>query len=157
MNWEAIGALGEVAAALGVVATLFYLALQIRFGAQAKRWETQQAVMTEIRAGISLLIADAHLAETYAEFRETGDVSKPRRAQFELWVSNQFRIYEDIHTSYRNGFVEHEFWRSRRDFMRDFYLSTPLVRRSITSATTGPSARRKPNPAIQSSLKTLER
>ncbi len=121
--------MGEVAAAVGVVATLVYLARQIRFGAEAQRQATQQAVMTEIRAGISLLIADEHLAESYAEFREMGDVAKSRRAQFELWVSNQFRIYEDIHTSYRGGFIGEEFWRSRRKFMRDFYLSTPLVRR----------------------------
>ena len=30
MNWEAIGAIGEVAAAAGVIITLGYLALQIR-------------------------------------------------------------------------------------------------------------------------------
>ncbi len=30
MNWEAIGAIGETAGAVAVVATLFYLAIQIR-------------------------------------------------------------------------------------------------------------------------------
>ena len=31
MNWDAIGAMGEIVGAMAVVATLFYLAIQIRF------------------------------------------------------------------------------------------------------------------------------
>ncbi len=31
MNWEAIGAVGEVGGAIAVVATLLYLALQVRY------------------------------------------------------------------------------------------------------------------------------
>ena len=32
MNWDAIGAIGEIDGAIAVVATLFYLAAQIRHG-----------------------------------------------------------------------------------------------------------------------------
>jgi hypothetical protein len=35
MNWEAIGAIGEVVGAAGVVATLLYLAVQVRLSRQA--------------------------------------------------------------------------------------------------------------------------
>ena len=35
MNWEAIGALGEIIGALAVVATLVYLATQVRYAKQA--------------------------------------------------------------------------------------------------------------------------
>ena len=31
MNWDAIGAIGEILGAIAVVATLFYLAVQIRY------------------------------------------------------------------------------------------------------------------------------
>jgi len=40
MNWEAIGAVGEVAGAVGVIATLGYLALQIRRSNSATSSET---------------------------------------------------------------------------------------------------------------------
>ena len=30
INWEAIGAVGEIAGAIAVIATIFYLSLQIR-------------------------------------------------------------------------------------------------------------------------------
>jgi len=44
MNWEAIGAVGEVAGAIGVIATLLYLAAQIRQNTRAMRGATQDAI-----------------------------------------------------------------------------------------------------------------
>ena len=43
MNWEAIGAVGEVLGALGVIATLSYLAVQIRQNTRTVRSATHQA------------------------------------------------------------------------------------------------------------------
>jgi hypothetical protein len=37
MNWDAIGAIGEVVGALGVVVTLAYLAIQIRQNTDSAR------------------------------------------------------------------------------------------------------------------------
>ena len=37
MNWEAIGAVGEIVGAITVFATLIYLAIQIKHGARAAR------------------------------------------------------------------------------------------------------------------------
>lgn len=37
MNWEAIGAIGEIIGAMAVVATIFYLGRQIRTEAQRAR------------------------------------------------------------------------------------------------------------------------
>ncbi len=44
MNWEAIGAIGELAAALVVVLSLFYLAAQIRNNTKQSRLNSIQAV-----------------------------------------------------------------------------------------------------------------
>ncbi len=37
MNWDAIGAIGEVLGALGVIATLIYLTTQLRLNTNAMR------------------------------------------------------------------------------------------------------------------------
>ena len=42
INWDALGAIGEVAGAIGVVATLVYLAVQIRQNTQVTRASTAQ-------------------------------------------------------------------------------------------------------------------
>ena len=45
MTWDAIGAMGEWAGAIAVVATLFYLAKQIRQSNQMSRYSAVRQVM----------------------------------------------------------------------------------------------------------------
>ena len=44
MNWDAIGAIGEVSGAVAVVVTLIYLAGQLRQNTQALRSSTYEAI-----------------------------------------------------------------------------------------------------------------
>ena len=46
MNWEAIGAVGEVVGGIGVITTLGYLAVQIRQNSNVIRSSTRQAIST---------------------------------------------------------------------------------------------------------------
>ena len=48
MNWDAIGAVGEWAGALAVVATLFYLALQMRQSRQTERAVAQRDLLLRV-------------------------------------------------------------------------------------------------------------
>jgi len=48
MNWDAIGAVGEVSGAIAVVATLGYLAVQIRQNTSAVRANSAQAFADSI-------------------------------------------------------------------------------------------------------------
>ena len=43
MNWDAIGATGEVLGAVGVIVTLLYLSLQVKASTQASRVESKLA------------------------------------------------------------------------------------------------------------------
>jgi hypothetical protein len=45
MNWDAIGATAELLAALGVIVSLLYLALQVRTGNRNDRMESARSVM----------------------------------------------------------------------------------------------------------------
>jgi len=47
MNWEAIGAIGEVLGALGVIVTLVYLAFQIRQNTSALKLNAEQSAVNE--------------------------------------------------------------------------------------------------------------
>ena len=44
MNWDAIGAIGEIVGAIAVLATLIYLALQIRQNTKAVRLESRNSL-----------------------------------------------------------------------------------------------------------------
>jgi hypothetical protein len=55
LNWEAIGAGGEVLGAMGVIVTLGYLAAQIRQSSKATRSSTRQAVSTaQVELGLQV-------------------------------------------------------------------------------------------------------
>ncbi|MDA1372383.1 MAG: hypothetical protein O2971_16680 [Proteobacteria bacterium] len=49
MNWEAIGAIGEILGAFAVVATLVYLATQIRYAKEAASDANRIARATGVR------------------------------------------------------------------------------------------------------------
>ena len=49
MNWDAIGAIGEIAGAVGVIATLLFLGLQIRHSAKSTVAATFDAILAEWR------------------------------------------------------------------------------------------------------------
>ena len=52
MNWEALGAIGEIVGAVAVIATLGYLAVQIRQNTRSVRAATLQSVLARVyRAG----------------------------------------------------------------------------------------------------------
>jgi hypothetical protein len=64
MNWDALGAIGEVVGAIAVVVSLLYLAVQIR----AQNRESQVAAAHEILAafrGMQIPLQDPGLAELW--------------------------------------------------------------------------------------------
>jgi len=72
MNWDAIGAIGEVLGATAVVATLVYLGVQIRQNTEREKM-SQEFVANQYFHDLRMLIAsDENLADI--EFRDTRDL-----------------------------------------------------------------------------------
>jgi hypothetical protein len=81
MNWEAIGAVGEVLGAIGVILTLVYLAVQIR---QNTAMMTAQTVQASVDATQRVLLFRAEHAEVRAVLRKARDDEELDRDEFEL-------------------------------------------------------------------------
>ena len=62
MNWEAIGAIGEVLGAAAVVATLGYLAVQIRQNSRAVKNSAAQSMLSEANASLRVASSDPSTA-----------------------------------------------------------------------------------------------
>ena len=62
MNWEAVGAVGEVLGALGVIATLGYLAVQIRGNARSTSIATFQNSMRSAQDLATLVAQEGELS-----------------------------------------------------------------------------------------------
>ena len=86
MNWEAIGAIGEIVGGVGVIATLIYLAVQIRQNTRSVEAATYQSVAESL--------ADA-------SYRLIGAPSSPRDRL--LLFIGTIRRYENLHFQVRRG------------------------------------------------------
>ena len=91
MNWDAIGAIGEIVGAVAVVATLFYLASQIRQNTRMARAEMTKDLYLASRAAIMDVTSSDRLAEIWADIRPFEDEAAARRHTF---YQSFFRLYE---------------------------------------------------------------
>jgi len=91
MNWDAIGAIGEIVGAIAVVATLFYLARQVQQSTRMSRAEMTKDLYLASRSAILDLTSNDKLAEIWAEIREFDDADVARRYTF---YQSFFRLYE---------------------------------------------------------------
>lgn len=113
MDWEAIGAVGEVLGALAVVATLGYLAVQIRQNTKAVRIQTYQAIMdSSNRLGDSL--AEQNVDETYRKGRKNPESCSPEEwAQFVLIAGQVMNLYEGLYLHHQSGAIDDDFFVNR--------------------------------------------
>jgi len=67
MNWEAIGAIGEIVGAMAVVASLVYLATQIRQSTKVARSATRNAIAESAQRLGQDFIDDTGMAEIFVK------------------------------------------------------------------------------------------
>ena len=77
MNWEAIGAIGEITGATAVVITLIYLAVQVRQNSQNQHSSTSWAITQTLDALIARISSDAELTDIWLRGRRDLDDLNP--------------------------------------------------------------------------------
>jgi hypothetical protein len=110
MNWEAIGAIGEILGAIAVVVSLIYLAVQIR----ANQKEVRLAAMHEISVGFRESIstfADPQMAELFTRANLQNDtLTDAETLQLVVGMQRIFRVWEEAHNQYRAGRLDKHTW-----------------------------------------------
>ena len=117
MNWDAIGAIGEIVGAIAVVATLFYLARQIQQSTRMSRAEMTKDLYLASRSAILDLTSNDKLAEIWTEIREFDDADVARRYTF---YQSFFRLYELQFNLSNQGLLEDSIARSYMLVIRMF-------------------------------------
>jgi hypothetical protein len=120
MNWEAIGSIGEVGGALGVVATLVYLSLQIRQNTRSSRLASFQS-STELLSHINTTIAsNDDLADIFSRiYQDAGTVLTPKeRLKFNFINLALFRAWETAFFQRREGLALGQSWQRYEQSIR---------------------------------------
>jgi hypothetical protein len=114
VNWEAIGAVAEMIGSLAVLATLVYLAFQIRQASRiAKSTSTNQA-----RAGVSdtlsAISGDTEAVNTYTKGMVDPDsLALHEKVRFDLIIFQTLRVTETAFYEYKEGLISAELWESQ--------------------------------------------
>ena len=114
MNWEAIGAIAEMIGSLAVLATLVYLAFQVR---QASR-NTKSASTNQVRAGVigalSAISSDTEAVKTYTKgLVDPDSLELHEKVRFDLMIFQTLRVTETVFYEYKEGLISAELWESQ--------------------------------------------
>ena len=107
MNWEAIGAAGEILGAIAVLVTLIYLAIQVRQNtAQQKREE-----LVSIQHGQNSVVSQLQSPKIMGAYVRTAEKKSPTiedRGTCFSWVLQYLNHFQIVHEFYRDGSLEEE-------------------------------------------------
>ncbi|MGB1141623.1 MAG: hypothetical protein ACPG1A_12040 [Halioglobus sp.] len=120
MNWDAVGAIAETVGGIGVILTLFYLALQIRGSNRVATAQSRQS-MTEFAMGITRFRAEH--ADRYARIA-AGEVLTPGDQEFLYWSHLQMLTYgEAYHQQFQLGLMPDSHWEGFSNWIEDYVKS----------------------------------
>ena len=107
MNWTAIGAIGEILGAAGVIVTLLYLARQVSQNTRATRLSTSHSIAAAARDWNRPLLTDPELAWTFQVGTEDPtQLDEKEQARFIELCFSLLRMFEDAHYQYEKGALD---------------------------------------------------
>ncbi len=119
MNWEAIGAIGEIAGALAVVLTLLYLARQIQESRKATVAQIYQGRADAASRSIGLYPIGARVAYSLdfsdAVFEQLSD---EEREQLGSYMLDLMVRLDNLYFQYRQGFFPEDFFENVKQSIR---------------------------------------
>ena len=118
MNWEAIGAVGEILGAAAVVVSIIYLSIQIRSNTRATKASASfdathsWALTNELVHQMSDEVLEV-FRRSYGPDARPGDFSHAERIRISAHTRALFQKLEGQYFLYRFGFLEPDLWRKR--------------------------------------------
>ena len=120
MDWEAVGAIAELFGALGVIASLIYLARQISHNSKIVQGSTNQAVADSAQARLLSAASSESLAEVVSKLRAgDGDaLTETQSRQAFYYRHATFRGFENVFFQHRSGLSSDRSWDSYERLIR---------------------------------------
>ena len=109
MNWDAIGAIGEVVGAAAVVGSLLYLAGQVRMSARASAVESKMQSTTLLYTYIDSLINSPDLLDLQARgIADIEALAKGDYVRFSNMSMKAFWMFSASYFQYRSGTIDED-------------------------------------------------
>jgi len=124
MNWDAIGASAELLGAMGVIATLVYLARQIRHNSHQLRGSATTAVFEYQRSLTTMLTEDPELYKIALRGNENWDsLDAFEQQRFSIWCLHETGMWEMCHRLLEQGALDEELYRGKEAYWLQLHSS----------------------------------
>ena len=112
MNWEAINAIAQLISSIGVVASLWYLAIQVHRSTRVARLSAQDAAAAALRDVTRPFAENAENSKIWRVGLENLDaLSAEDKARFFHFAFQFLKAMETIHFHYIYGLMDESIWR----------------------------------------------
>ena len=120
MNWEAISAIAELLAAGGIIASVLYVAAQIRQNTKQSRSAAQQAFIQELGNALRTQAQNREWADLLLRgLNDLESLDPTARLQFTTHIGQVLRLYESAYLHYLDGALDRRFWHGLETTMTD--------------------------------------
>jgi hypothetical protein len=118
VNWDAVGAIAELLGALGVIASLLYVAAQIRDNSRVVQASTSQAVADSAQARLLAVAQSPSLASTLAKLVDSPtEPTSAETIQATYFRTASFKGFENQFFQYRQGLLRADTWNGYEFFL----------------------------------------
>ena len=130
INWEAVGAIGEIVGAAAVVITLLFLIAQLRTNSRAVRAQIKQSLVDNVQSRFSIPSTDTAFAEIMVKVREGArfsELSKLEQEKYRFWVAAELQHVGNYYRQYQLGTITHSEYKDRMVVFVKQLKNTPAM------------------------------
>jgi hypothetical protein len=127
MTWEALAAIAQLAAVVGLIPSLIYLAVQVREQNKERRRDAVAVLTGQWAAMVKTLVESSEFAEIYLRgIQQFDSISPAERLRFGAFLATFFKNSEGLYYYYKDGTLEAAHWAQVKRTMTDLasYLGT---------------------------------
>jgi hypothetical protein len=128
LNWDAIGAMGEIMGSLIVAITLLLLIAQLRQNTKSIRMASRSQVTETINAHLALSIQNDELSQLVHRGLKGYDSLEPNaKGRFSAYAQHNMRIWELSFFQWKEGEFDEVSWRAVRAHMLDLLATSDFL------------------------------
>ena len=116
MNWDALGAIGEIVGAIAVVLTLGYFATQIRQSAKSSRQQSYHDLVTRRFDFFNRHVESADFTSIFINGMRGDPLDEIEAQRFTSSMLNFVSHVQDVYLQHRSGLVEDDVWIAERQY-----------------------------------------
>jgi len=111
----------QMVANIAVIASLIFVALQVRMGVQMLRDAALRNHTDKVQSISRMLSENPQLCDLWARGGKTGleTLSDAERVQFVNFYTHVLRVWEELHLQYKSGLMDNELWAANISILRD--------------------------------------